>query len=243
MNWVDRKPFARPPARQEAAMAYDSDRGVCVLFGGGTNTFPSEIPFNDTWEWNGTSWTMRSSNDPSAANRPPPMDRPIMAYDSFRKRTVLLGSSERAGDQAKPVTRTWEWDGNIWTVHDSRTTASPAPPSRFDAAMAYDSARRVTVVFGGRSYQSGIANDTWTWDGVAWKLAANGGTIARVHHAMAFDERRKVMVLFSGATDLNDVNPLAFSDTSEWNGHSWTRKPFRGLHRRFASPTVSQDVV
>lgn len=219
-NWANRIPIVHPPARKNAAMAYDSDRGVCVLFGGGTNIFQIEIPFNDTWEWNGAVWTMRSSNDPSAGNRPPPMDGPIMAYDSFRKRTVLLGSNERTGGEFNPVTRTWEWDGNVWTVHDRSTTASPAPPPRIDAAMAYDSARRVTVVFGGAAYEGGLLNDTWTWDGTMWRLVANGGTDTRDQHAMAFDDRRKVLVLFSG------VHGEPFVDTSEWDGSSWTRRPF-----------------
>ena len=39
---------------------------------------------------------------------------------------------------------TWQWDGSAWTVV---TTAGPS--ERSDHAMAYDSARGVTVLFGG----------------------------------------------------------------------------------------------
>ncbi len=36
-------------------MAYDSARGVTVLFGGGTDHGLS----GQTWEWDGTQWTLR----------------------------------------------------------------------------------------------------------------------------------------------------------------------------------------
>ena len=42
------------------------------------------------------------------------------------------------------VGETWEWDGSAWTLR-----ASDGPSPRYDHAMAYDSARGVTVLFGG----------------------------------------------------------------------------------------------
>lgn len=215
-----------PPPRKNAAMAYDTDRGVCVLFGGGTNIFPSQTPFNDTWERNGTEWIRRQGNDPSAADRPPPLEGPMMVYDSFRKRIVLLGASEHINGEFKPSERTWEWDGKVWTVHDRLTSPSPAPSPRTDAAMAYDSARQVTVLFGGYRYAGiGLLDDTWTWDGVAWKQVASGGTPSREEHAMAFDEGRKVVVLFSGRS-LRGGQIDVLVDTSEWDGTSWKPLPF-----------------
>jgi len=44
-DWTKRN-SGQVPARKNGAMAYDSDRGVCVLFGGGTNIFQGETPFN-----------------------------------------------------------------------------------------------------------------------------------------------------------------------------------------------------
>ena len=37
-------------------MAYDSTRGVIVVFGGSNSNFT----LGDTWEWNGIDWTQRS---------------------------------------------------------------------------------------------------------------------------------------------------------------------------------------
>jgi hypothetical protein len=42
-----------PSPRRWASLAYDSDRGCCVLYGG----YTSSGAVQDTWEWNGTAWT------------------------------------------------------------------------------------------------------------------------------------------------------------------------------------------
>src|SRR5262245_13885524 len=49
-----------------------------------------------------------------------------------------------------------------------RTTNGPS--ARFYHAMVYDSARRVTVMFGGQTNLNGIFpfNDLWEWDGARW---------------------------------------------------------------------------
>jgi hypothetical protein len=212
-NWTKRN-SGQAPSRRDAAMAYDSDRGVCVMFGGGTNIFLNETPFNDTWEWNGLVWTLRQGNNPNSTNQPPPMEGPQLAYDSIRRRMVLIGSSQHIGSDVQPITRTWEWDGNNWSVH------SNAPPPRIESAMAFDPIRGVTVLFGGLDYENNdFLNDTWIWNGTIWTRATvTSAPVARRQHAMAFDVRRRVMIMFGGY-DLDVERP--FHDTHEWNGSSW----------------------
>ena len=230
-----------PPPRAGAAMAYDSYRGVCVLFGGGTNRLLSEIPFNDTWEWDGAAWILRKANDPSATDQPPPLDTPKMTYDSARRRVVLIGSTERVGGSVNPVTRTWEWDGTNWSVR------ATAPPTRYQPAMAFDPTRRVTVVFGGKAYAGGLLNDTWTWDGTTWMSVAASGPPGRYEHAMVFDNRRRVMLMFGGSND----SGAELSDTWEWNGQSWSVRPLasrlgltgRRLHQMWYEPSEERVIV
>ena len=70
-----------PSARSLHAMAYGSDRGRTVLFGGQiTGAF-----LNDTWEWDGTEWTQVADTDPS------PRDACGAIYDPSRRRMILLG--------------------------------------------------------------------------------------------------------------------------------------------------------
>ncbi|RIK63122.1 MAG: hypothetical protein DCC65_16345 [Planctomycetota bacterium] len=50
-DWVQRIPFRR----EGCALAYDSGRGVVILFGGHTSNGLGFIGYlNDTWEWNGS---------------------------------------------------------------------------------------------------------------------------------------------------------------------------------------------
>ena len=57
LNWVHVSTAQAPAGRVYAAMSYDSLRGRTVLVGGSNN--PS-LNFADTWEWNGSSWTLQT---------------------------------------------------------------------------------------------------------------------------------------------------------------------------------------
>ena len=63
--------------------------------------------------------------------------------------------------------------------------------------MAYDEARGVTVLFGGRN-NSSSHNETWEYKDKVWtKRESLGATPpARFNHAMTYDSRRGVVVLF-----------------------------------------------
>ncbi len=201
--WVHRTTVG-PSPRSLHAMAYDSVRGVTVLFGGEDGSSNGE-----TWEWDGTSWTLRSSSGPS-----PRYDH-AMAYDSVRGVTVLFGGSEGGGVYDG---ETWEWDGTSWTL---RSTSGPS--QRAAHAMAYDSVRGATVLFGGSSG----GRETWEWDGTSWTLRSTSGPSARDFHAMAYDSIRGVTVLFGGEDGSND------GETWEWDGTSWTLRSTSGPSPRW----------
>src|SRR5262245_51761016 len=76
------------------------------------------------------------------------------------------------------------------------TNVTPGPGPRTEHAMAYDSTRGVSVVFGG--YQFGRLGDTWEWDGSEWTLRTTVGPSPRNELAMAYDSARGVCVLFGG---------------------------------------------
>lgn len=98
-----------------------------------------------------------------------------------------------------------------WTIRNV-----PGPSARTEAAMAYDSLRARTMLFGGGAGPSVLA-DTWEWDGSQWTpLLFAAGPTGRRSHAMAFDSARGRSVLFGG---WNSVQALG--DTWEWDGVSW----------------------
>ena len=83
-----------------------------------------------------------------------------MAFDVARARLVMFGGA-RLLDESY-CGDTWEWDGTAWV----EKTAATSPSARDGHAMAYDSGRARTVLFGGNAF--GYVNDTWEWDGSNW---------------------------------------------------------------------------
>ena len=182
---------AGPAPRYQPAMVYDEARGVTVLFGGGGRPHAPWV-YGDTWEWDGTSWTLRSEDGPA------PRQGHAMAYDPVRERTVLFGGY--AGSYF--CSDTWEWDGDTWTQR-----ASSGPPGRHQHGMAYDALLGVTLMCFGSD--SNYLDDVWCWDGLDWSEFM-GGPPARMSHGIAYDSLRNVVIVFGGAT-----SAPVYSDTWE----------------------------
>ena len=81
-TWEPLSPATSPPARDKAAVAYDSGTGQVVVFGG--SGVAGDL--HDTWTWNGTTWTQLSP-----ATSPPAREWASMAYDPGTGQLVLFG--------------------------------------------------------------------------------------------------------------------------------------------------------
>src|SRR5262249_9816266 len=87
-TWTQQHPATAPSARTSAAMAYDPASHQLLLFGGGATTGTGFS--NQTWTWNGTTWTLLH---PSTS--PPAREDTGLVYDAATK-TVLLFAGRRA---------------------------------------------------------------------------------------------------------------------------------------------------
>jgi hypothetical protein len=87
-----------------------------------------------------------------------------MSYDAARRAVVLFG-----GTTGTESGETWEWDGVAWTL---RSSLGVSP--RVDHALAYDSARGETVLFGGFDKSGSRRGDTWAWRSSSSDCDANG---------------------------------------------------------------------
>src|SRR5262249_47042620 len=158
-EWTLRRLGLRPAQRSMSAMAYDLQRHQAVVFGG---MGAANVAFGDTYAWDGANWSQLSP-----ATSPSARGGHAMAYDSARGVTVLFGGVDYSHPQF--LGETWEWDGVTWVQRNP----SLQPFRRMAHAMAYDSARGVTVLFGGLDYGSSFPqpwmNDTWEWNGSAWR--------------------------------------------------------------------------
>jgi hypothetical protein len=150
-NWTKRSLAGAPSPRLGMAMAFDSSRGVVVLFGGRT----TDQRMNDTWEWDGATWTQRNP-----ATVPSTRFWHSMAYDAQLGRTVMFGGDKFApADSLGPINDTWLWDGTNWT----RDWTAGAPSPRAGMSMAYDSSSGQVVLFGGTDESSPAAYSNETW--------------------------------------------------------------------------------
>jgi Galactose oxidase, central domain len=55
--WTRATPSQSPPARYDAPMVFDTDHRLMVLFGGQGLVQGQTGPLNDTWTWDGNTWT------------------------------------------------------------------------------------------------------------------------------------------------------------------------------------------
>lgn len=210
------------PFRNSPSMAYDSRRGVIVMYGGYFGTHD----LSETREWNGTAWILAAGGSPSSR------DSSAMAFDMDRGRTVLFGGWIDA--EIRPDDQTWEWNGSVW-----RQRAVQGPSARQTHSMAFDSQRHVVVLFGGIA--GGVpSGETWEWDGSAWIQRSIQGPSPRGSAAMVYDSDRNVMVLFGG-TAFSGTSSL-WGDTWEWNGTTWHLRQVLGPSAR-AAHSMAYDPI
>jgi hypothetical protein len=220
--WTEKthKTANTPDARSEQGMAYDEARQNVVIFGGWGASSGATGPLGDTWTWDGTNWVDAGTLTPAPRAR----WHHGMAYDRERQVVVLFGGLDDSTPVALLKQDTWIWDGGSW-ADVTPTGSKPSPREQF--AMAYDSARKQVVLFGG--YDFSYRQDTWVWDGAAWTDVTPSGSkpSTRQYPVMAFDEARGRMVLFGG---LDGTRAILQQDTWEWDGASWVDKTPTGTN-------------
>jgi len=104
-------------------------------------------------------------------------------------------------------------------AHWSRLYPTVSPPALYDFAMAFDSVRARTVLFGGASTGLPFSAQMFTFDGTTWAPAAGAAPLARARFAMVFDEQRGLVVMFGGNGYWGRMQ-----DTWEWDGTAWTQR-------------------
>ncbi|MGE3352250.1 MAG: kelch repeat-containing protein [Planctomycetota bacterium] len=195
LNWQQRLPTTAPPARADAGLAYDRARNRAVLFGGRTGS-PCGGELGDTWEWDGTSWSLRvtpTTPSPAAGVQP--------VFDSMRGLTWMLVGSDM-----------WAFDGSDWSLFSY-------PSGRYEFGHAYDTSRNRWVVFGGNDRNVNL-NETWEWDGQRWHdMSPVTSPSARVDCMMSYDPGRGMLLMCGGRIIGGSTE---WNDTWEWDGANWT---------------------
>ncbi len=143
-----------------------------------------------------------------------------LAFDVDRQTLVLFGGY-RIAPPAADIRDTWEWNSAAgWTLRRPATI----PPARIGTTMAYDQARHLVVMFGGRGTVGGTiacgtvgaeicSADTWTWNGTDWTQLHPEKNPQPFVPTMTYDQSSGAVVLYSIS-----------AETWSWDGASWTLK-------------------
>lgn len=173
-----------------AGLVLDETTGNLLAIGGGTGR---------TSERRNGQWIEVATDGPSRNSET------AVAFDTARGVVVSYGTS--TDRQA-----VWEWSNGAWSLRS--TGLAVEPPSRRDAAVAFDPVSNRTILFGGLGIFA--LNDTWAWDGTAWTQLAVSGPPGRYEHKLVTDTARQRIVMFGGRGGANG------DETWEWDGSSWT---------------------
>lgn len=197
-GWVKLDDAAAPPFERSSSAVWDATSQRVTVF----------TPSAGVWTFDGQTWQRVPPTVPGFAYG----DASDLTWDSARGLVVAVGIG-----RASRVTETWEFDGTSWSQRSSAT----APPPRYSRKLAYDSARRRVLAFGGD--QSGSLNaptsELWEWDGLTWtERVLTTSPPPRNFFGLAYDELHRRLVLFGGT-----ANQQPLGDTWEFDGTSWVQ--------------------
>jgi hypothetical protein len=207
-------PFG-PSPRSASALAFDEATGTLILFGGGhLGGGGTTALLDDTWMWDGTTWSQLLKTSPN----PPARVSAEMVYDPERRVIVLHGGYGNSGF----INDTWTWDSTGWR----QMSPSQSPPfSALDSSgyqpMTWDSTDKIVLLFTTTGTLPSLAyeiNQTWAWDGANWTQLPTAWAPAGhglAPGAIAYDSARKATVFFS---HLSNGTPATWT----FDGKSWS---------------------
>jgi Galactose oxidase, central domain len=219
LTWAINGAGDGPPPLVNASMVYDSDTQTIVVFGGQTSSGGLS---NDTWVWNGSTWTRFQGSHIQA---PPARQLAAMAFDPDLHQLILFGGQGAGG---QPLGDTWAWNGVSW--YHITPSASVAPQARFGAAMAYDAAGQVVLFGGTGSTQPQAAADppaksttpttavTGTSD---TSTSSDTASVSTPSVSTPSVSAPSVSASSVGASSVGAGPLISLKDTWLWNGTSW----------------------
>jgi N-acetylneuraminic acid mutarotase len=206
-TWTNLHPSGTlPSGRAYQSMAYDSDTGLVIMFGGMNDNGVDGLP-NDTWAYDphANTWT----NLHPSGTLPPGRAYHSMIYDPSVHRVIMFGGD---GLGMAFFNDTWAYDpaANTWT---ELSPSGSLPSARAWQSMVYVPSTHQAIMFGGGE-RFDLVNDTWAYDPAAniWTELSPSGSLpsARANQLMAYDSDTGKVIMFGGNDSfiddlLNDI--------------------------------------
>lgn len=208
-TWTHVTTETSPPRRSDAAIAYDMEHEVVVMFGGyGLN---DEI-LDDTWvfDFSEINWVEKTPE-----NQPLTQYGGHMIYDLVNGKLLMYpghwnirsGGTTQSHGYGDEIW-VYDYDEDNWTELETR----PKPAGRYWFNIACDSTEGELVLFGGSGGGDNQLQDTWkyNYESNTWTRIGTGTMPpGRANSAMAYDASRDIIVLFGGShfghTDYGDT--------------------------------------
>jgi hypothetical protein len=201
-SWKKVEVNIHPPARAEAAIAYDPIRKKVVLFGG--REAGDKWVLDDTWEFDGSEWNQIFSKGPTGRSGA------VMVYDSRRKQIVLFGGNPVIAKEKDYNGVMWSWDGNNWSPMNSDV------PLIFNSCMAYNTKENFILRFGGWTGEKRV-NDTWIYKDHEWKkLHLKITPPPRNHSIMIYNSDEESFFLYGGHDGENVFGDMWIFKNKKW---------------------------
>jgi hypothetical protein len=187
-NWVRLDTPNAPSTREIAAATYDPIRDRVILFGGFQTSVDGKVTtnLNDTWEFDGTTWTQRAATGPVVV-------RQMLQYDPARNQVILVAMDK----DLKTLMYRYDPAAGTWTP----LTPTTLPLCVNQASLDFQTHNNTVLLIGGscNNAQTVISDEAYEWDGTNWTKTTAILTADR-HYGMAaaYDEARRDTVLFGG---------------------------------------------
>lgn len=199
------------PGRINHVMSYD---GTNIMLYGGQGANKIDGALQDTWTWNGTTWTKQNPANP-------PFGRYLAEVCNLTVssgQVIMFGGFGGAGN-GQVITETWSWNGGtkVWSLLSAGGTAA-TPAGRVGHVM--DGGLASLIMFGGSSSNNQLFNDTWSFNGTTWtQLFPATSPSVRWGASMAYDQIHNVWVMFGGMNYATRLN-----ETWIYNGVTWVQQ-------------------
>lgn len=190
--WIEQHPATFPSPVGGASMACDASRQQVILFGGlmgfdGVNGSNRVGTFSDqTWIWDGTTWTEQTISNP-----PPARMGGQMIYDQARQQVLLFGGNGPSGY----LNDMWLWHGDGW----EKLAPGALPPMQTRTYATFHAQLQQVLLLTdvpAETFQAQHTYQSWLWDGTSWSQSTASKVLPGSIEGLAYDGMHQTVVAY-----------------------------------------------
>jgi hypothetical protein len=201
------------PGRNNEVMCFD---GTNVMLYGGFAPFNNGAVLEDTWVWNGATWTqLGGPTPPGPSLSPQPFGRYNAQAAYLAGNQVVMFGGENLN---YPLLETWLWNGSTQAWSQVSVPNGTGPKARVGHMMAGNGAHSNTaLLFGGQGTNSQF-NDTWTYTSAGgWVgVSPTNSPSVRSGGNLVYDSVNNLWVMFGGHNEYNYLNETWVFAAGTW---------------------------